>query len=223
MDDICIFARTKEELHQLLAEINEYFIQNLKLRIKGNYQIFPSFIRGIDFVGYRIFLKDTLLRKSTCQEFERKMTAIRKKIESGQEMNYSEWCAINSYKGWLKYCDSSRLSENILNQFSLMLIGTIKIISRKVVKSMKKYGKVRSTKQPEQKVIDDYSVWIAENITPVTEAGTDEQPGFTGYEYDLTQYTKDEYIKMIDDRNASLEDQMTQAQEAMCEIYEMMA
>ena len=79
---------------------------------------------------------------------------------------------------------------------------------------MKKYGKVRSTKQPEQKVIDDYSVWIA---------GTDEQPGFTGYEYDLTQYTKDEYIKMIDDRNASLEDQMTQAQEAMCEIYEMMA
>lgn len=135
MDDICIFARTKEELHQLLAEINEYFIQNLKLRIKGNYQIFPSFIRGIDFVGYRIFLKDTLLRKSTCQEFERKMTAIRKKIESGQEMNYSEWCAINSYKGWLKYCDSSRLSENILNQFSLMLIGTIKIISRKVVKA----------------------------------------------------------------------------------------
>lgn len=224
MDDICIFARTKEELHQLLAEINEYFIQNLKLRIKGNYQIFPSFIRGIDFVGYRIFLKDTLLRKSTCQEFERKMTAIRKKIESGQEMNYSEWCAINSYKGWLKYCDSSRLSEKyILNQFSLMLIGTIKIISRKVVKSMKEYGKVRSTKQPEQKVIDDYSVWIAENITPVTEAGTDEQPGFTGYEYDLTQYTKDEYIKMIDDRNASLEDQMTQAQEAMCEIYEMMA
>lgn len=102
-------------------------------------------------------------------------------------------------------------------------IGTIKIISRKVVKSMKEYGKVRSTKQPEQKVIDDYSVWIAENITPVTEAGTDEQPGFTGYEYDLTQYTKDEYIKMIDDRNASLEDQMTQAQEAMCEIYEMMA
>ena len=77
---------------------------------------------------------------------------------------------------------------------------------------MKEYGKVRSTKQPEQKVIDDYSVWVAANITR-----------FTGYEYDLTQYTKDEYIKMIDDRNTSLEDQMTQAQEAMCEIYEMMA
>ena len=99
MDDICIFARTKEELHQLLAEINEYFIQNLKLRIKGNYQIFPSFIRGIDFVGYRIFLNSTLLRKSTCQEMKRKMTNIRKKVENGQEMNYSEWCSINVVNG----------------------------------------------------------------------------------------------------------------------------
>ena len=88
---------------------------------------------------------------------------------------------------------------------------------------MKQYQKVRSVQQPETKVIDDFSVWVAENITPVSEAGTDEQPGFEGYEYDLTQYTKDEYIKMIDDRNTSLEDQMTQAQEAMCEIYEMMA
>lgn len=88
---------------------------------------------------------------------------------------------------------------------------------------MKKYGKVRSTQQPKQKVIDHYSVWVAENIIPVTEAGTDGQPGFTGYEYDLTQYDKDEYIKLIDDKNASLEDQMTQAQEAMCDLYESMA
>lgn len=111
MDDICIFAQNKTELHQLLQEINEYFKTNLNLRIKGNYQIFPSFIRGIDFVGYRFFLNYTLLRKSTCKQFKAKMTAIRKKVENGLEMNYSEWCSINSYKGWLKYCDSYRLSE----------------------------------------------------------------------------------------------------------------
>lgn len=83
MDDMCIFASSKEELHLLLQEIEEYLNMRLNLRLKGNYQIFPSFIRGIDFVGYRIFKDYTLLRKSTCQEFERKMTAIRKKIESG--------------------------------------------------------------------------------------------------------------------------------------------
>ena len=87
---------------------------------------------------------------------------------------------------------------------------------------MKEYGKVRSTEQPEKKVIDEFSVWIAENITPVSEAGTDEQPGFEGYEYDLTQYDKDEYIKMIDDKNASLEAQVTDTQLALCEVYELM-
>lgn len=114
MDDICIFAKTKEELHALLQEIDEYFRTKLKLRIKGNYQIFPSFIRGVDFVGYRVFKDYTLLRKSTCLEFERKMAAIRAKVESGKQMNYSEWCSIQSYKGWLKWCDSSQLYKTYI-------------------------------------------------------------------------------------------------------------
>lgn len=88
---------------------------------------------------------------------------------------------------------------------------------------MTQYGKVRSTQQPEPKVIDDFSVWIAENITPVSEQGTEEQTGFEGYEYDLTQYTKDEYIKMIDEKNAVLETQVTDTQLALCEVYEMLA
>lgn len=87
---------------------------------------------------------------------------------------------------------------------------------------MKEYGTVRSTKQPEPKVIDDHSVWIATNITPVSETGTDEEPGFIGYEYDLTQYTKDEYIQLIDEKNASLEAEITSTQLALCDVYEML-
>lgn len=149
MDDICIFARTKEELHQLLAEINEYFIQNLKLRIKGNYQIFPSFIRGIDFVGYRIFLNSTLLRKSTCQEMKRKMTNIRKKVENGQKMNYSEWCSINSYKGWLKHCDSSHLSDKYIVPIQQYADDyyTNHIKAKKKKKGGKKHERVRKSTQ----------------------------------------------------------------------------
>ena len=39
------------------------------------------------------------------------MVQIREKVENGQLMNYSEWCSVNSYKGWLKHCDSYRLQE----------------------------------------------------------------------------------------------------------------
>lgn len=62
-------------------------------------------------LGYRTFYKYTLLRKSTCLEMEKKMTAIRNKVEAWNMMNYSEWCSINSYKGWLKYADTFRLYQ----------------------------------------------------------------------------------------------------------------
>ena len=115
MDDICVFASNKEELHKILAIMEEYLRINLNLRIKDNYQIFPTFIRGVDFVGCRIFRTYTLLRKSTAVELKRKMIKIQTKVESGHEMNYSEWCSINSYQGWLKYCDSQRLREKYID------------------------------------------------------------------------------------------------------------
>ena len=45
---------------------------------------------------------------------KKKMTKLLNKVTSGQEMNYSEWCSINSYKGWLKHCDSFRLSQKYI-------------------------------------------------------------------------------------------------------------
>jgi len=88
-------------------------MENLKLahqNAKKGKGVFPTFSRGIDFVGYRIFLGYSLLRKTTCKQMKVKMVKIRKKVEGGQEMNHSEWCSINSYKGWLMHCDSYRLS-----------------------------------------------------------------------------------------------------------------
>ena len=43
-----------------------------------------------------------------------KLSAIREKVEAGNMMNYSEWCSINSYKGWLKHCDSFRLQQKYI-------------------------------------------------------------------------------------------------------------
>jgi hypothetical protein len=111
MDDIVIFGSSKEELHNLHKEIDLYFKHELKVIIKGNWQVFPSYVRGVDFVGYRTFLNYTLLRKSSCINYKRKMISIREKTKNGQLMNYSEWCSINSYKGWLKHCDSYRLQQ----------------------------------------------------------------------------------------------------------------
>lgn len=81
------------------------------------------------------------------------------------------------------------------------------------------YGTVRSTVEPEEKVVDDLSVWVNTDITPVQEGEGDE--AFTGFEYHQVQYSKDEYIKMLDEKNASLESQATDTQLALCDVYEM--
>ena len=108
MDDIVILHHDKNYLRKLLKEINKY-LKNINLEIKGDYQIFPSRTRGIDFVGYRHFGDYVLLRKSTSKRLIRKMRNIMKKLRNGGKLTYSDYCSINSYKGWLKWCNGYNL------------------------------------------------------------------------------------------------------------------
>lgn len=82
------------------------------------------------------------------------------------------------------------------------------------------YGKVKSTIKPESVVIDDYSVWENTNIEAVSEnVGTETE--FNGFEYNMVQYDKNEYILKQAQANAELSDQLTGTQLALCDVYEM--
>lgn len=77
---------------------------------------------------------------------------------------------------------------------------------------MKMFPNTRSAVEPQPKVVDDYSVWISDNIHTVTvtdEEGNEREE----FEYDLTQYDKDEYIRLMDDRTDD-------AEMAIVELYE---
>ena len=65
---------------------------------------------------------------------------------------------------------------------------------------MKDFGTVKSAVRPEPMVVDEFSVWISTDI----------------------QDSKDEYIRLMAERNATLEGQMTDLQMALCDVYEMM-
>lgn len=77
------------------------------------------------------------------------------------------------------------------------------------------YGKQKSTVKPEEIEITEDMVFIASEISEVTEEGTDSQPGFTGYEFELVGYDKDEYIKLQATSNKSLQEQVETTQEAL--------
>lgn len=62
------------------------------------------------------------------------------------------------------------------------------------------HNKTKSTIKPNAIEIDEYSVWVAENITEITKEND------VLYEYDLVQYTKDEYIKLLVERDLTKAD-----------------
>ena len=110
MDDVVILHKSKDYLHQLREEIKSYLWKTRKLKIKGNWQVFPTRVRGIDFLGYRFFGDYTLLRKDIAKKFKRKMRDIAKK----DRLSFHDYTSINSYKGWLKWCNSYNLKQKYI-------------------------------------------------------------------------------------------------------------
>ncbi len=82
------------------------------------------------------------------------------------------------------------------------------------------HGLVQSTIKPKETEIDEYSVWVNENIREIEV--TDENGAHTEYEYDQIQYSKDEYILLLSEENKNLENMLTDTQLALCDVYEMM-
>lgn len=110
MDDIVILHSDKNFLHQLRKDISVYLDKNLKLKLKDNWQVYPVDSRGIDFVGYKTFRKYKLLRKSTYKRMKTKCI----KLEKKSLLSFSDFFSVNSYLGWIKWCNGHNLSEKYI-------------------------------------------------------------------------------------------------------------
>jgi RNA-directed DNA polymerase len=111
MDDVLIFSDSKDQLKFIKCWIEEYLKDNLKLKLKENWQIFPTFSRGIDFLGYRCFDGYVLLRKIISKRIKRKISKISKRNTKENDLN-----SVMSYMGWLKYCNSHNFCKKHMNK-----------------------------------------------------------------------------------------------------------
>ena len=82
---------------------------------------------------------------------------------------------------------------------------------------MIEHGKTQSTIRPNAIDIDEYSVWVAENITETTVEND------VLYEYELVQYTKDEYIKLLVERDLTKADAILDLSTIVAELVGGMA
>jgi len=104
-DDMVILSASKQELHQLLAEMREYLLKELNLTIKENYQVFSVEIRGIDFAGFVIRHKYIRMRKGIKQNFAR---AVAK----------NKYNSFAGYYGWAKPANTKHLLKKLFYEYN---------------------------------------------------------------------------------------------------------
>lgn len=107
-DDIVILSSDKNFLRNVLMAIKMYLKEVLNLRLKSNYQIFPVDDRGVDFVGYR-FYHTHVLRKS----IKIRLFKLIRRYQSGKIDKQELRRRMQSYFGWLKFCNSKNLLRKI--------------------------------------------------------------------------------------------------------------
>ena len=75
-----------------------------------------------------------------------------------------------------------------------------------------------SSQQAQPLIVNKDTVYVHTNIVQATDEDGNVVDGL--YVYDEVQYTKDEYIQMIAEKNETLERDLTDTQLAIAELYE---
>jgi len=101
VDDLVLLGSNKRKLRKDRIAIEEY-LNGIVLKLKGNWQLFPTSKRPIDFLGFKFYPNKTILRKRNSLRIKRRIRKISKK----KSLCYSDACAIVSYWGWIKRSNS---------------------------------------------------------------------------------------------------------------------
>lgn len=112
MDDMVLFSNNKKNLRKAKMEIDN-FLNNEKLTIKENWQLFKTDSRPLDFLGYRFYRGYTTLRRSNFLRIKRRA----KKMAKKDKITFHDAAAMLSYSGWLKHCDSYNYQQKYIKPY----------------------------------------------------------------------------------------------------------
>ena len=122
-DDIIVLGADKSRLHELRKLSEEYMAEQLKLRIKPNWRVFPVDANGLDFLGY-VFRHDHVrLRKSIAQDFKSTVVRIKKRYLSmplAKIMN-----SLMSYYGWMSHANAWNLWRTHVDAELLQIVAGV--------------------------------------------------------------------------------------------------
>ncbi len=121
-DDIVFYSDSKEKLRDVFFRyVKPYIEEKLHMQVKDNYQIFPiaknnkdKHGRALDYVGYKFYRQQKLLRKSIKKNLCRKVAKINKYDPLPSRKAYKQ--KISPWLGWAQHSDSRHLLQTIIKK-----------------------------------------------------------------------------------------------------------
>jgi len=118
VDDFVILHRNRRVLEKWKNEIDGFLKEKLKIELHPEKSRIIPLKRGITFLGFRIFPKYRLLKKSNTIRIWKRLDKFKQKYEKG-EMNRAE--VVKSLEGWLAYAgfaNSYNLRKKVMARFN---------------------------------------------------------------------------------------------------------
>lgn len=120
-DDILFLSSDKKVLYDAFHQhIKPYLEDRLELTVKGNYQIFPvarnrsdRHGRAIDYVGYKFYREQKLMRKSIKKNFAKAVNRLNKR-PSVSDKEFKQ--GIAPWLGWAQHSNSKHLLRTLLKE-----------------------------------------------------------------------------------------------------------
>jgi len=120
-DDFVFMSNSQEYLQNILAQIECFLKEELKLTLHPNKVEICNYYLGIDFLGYVIFPKFILPRTKTKKRMFRKLAVKVNQVKEGRASPEALDQTLQSYLGFLSHCSSYKLSQEVKNQVLFLL------------------------------------------------------------------------------------------------------
>ncbi len=110
MDDFLVLHNSSGYLHSVKKSISDFLTNKLKLSLNPKSDIFPI-KRGIDFLGYRIWHNNILIRKSSLIRATKRFRKYSKLYRKGKITREKIQASVAS---WLGHCKHANSINNVL-------------------------------------------------------------------------------------------------------------
>lgn len=109
MDDILLLGSSKKNVKKASKLLEEY-LNNMDLKLKPSYQLFPLDSRPIDMMGYKIYTYKTTIRKRI---FDRANKVYLKAKRNKFELTLEDAYKVVSYHGYFKHSWSKKYFKKV--------------------------------------------------------------------------------------------------------------